>query len=91
MSKLYPVEQINALQTFVLPPTLCCGGYVRIELLGRTQKQEIDNMYYVCLSYVKVLGTPVRDFDITVDDTLEDCMNEGNVSEPTLVFGPSGL
>ena len=48
-------------------------------------------MYYVCLSYVKVLGTPVRDFDITVDDTLEDCMNEGNVSEPTLVFGPSGL
>ena len=58
---------------------------------NRTQKQEIDNMYYVCLSYVKVLGTPVRDFDITVDDTLEDCMNEGNVSEPTLVFGPSGL
>jgi len=91
VSKLYPMEQINALQTFVLPPTLCCGGYVRIELLGRTQKQEIDNMYYVCLSYVKVLGTPVRDFDITVDDTLEDCMNEGNVSEPTLVFGPSGL
>ena len=83
-SKLYPMEQVNVLQTFRFPPTLCCGGYVRIELLGRTQRQEIDNLYYLCLSHVKVLGRPVTGFTVASDnDTLE--MSEGT-AVPTLMY-----
>lgn len=40
--------QANALQSFRLPrPVLCIGGVLQIELLGRVQQQEMDNMYYI--------------------------------------------
>jgi hypothetical protein len=88
-SKLYPMEQVNALQTFRFPPTLCCGGHVKIELLGRTQRQEIDNLYYLCLSHVKVLGRPVEGFTDANDeskDLLGMNSSSGGSNEPTLVY-----
>lgn len=40
--------QENALQSFKLPkPVVCLGGILRIELLGRVQKQAIDDLYYI--------------------------------------------
>lgn len=39
-------KQGDEVQTFNIPPTLCVGGYVRIDLLGRTQKQRMDDQYY---------------------------------------------
>ena len=35
---------------------------MQIELLGRTQQQQSDHMYYTCVEYIKVVGTPVYDF-----------------------------
>ena len=94
VSQVYPMDQINALQEFKVPPTLCCGGYVRIELLGRTQRQEIDNLYYVCLSYVKILGRPVRDFGLIKKNDFDPGLGIGPGGEaesiPTLVYGMRG-
>ena len=91
-SKLYPMEQVHALQEFKLSPTLCCGGYVRVELLGRTQRQEVDNLYYVCLSYVKVLGRPVKDFGVIKKFDCDELPKGWEAGEedcnPTLVYGP---
>ena len=35
---------------------------VQVELIGRVQRQTLDNRYYTCICYVKVLGTPVYGF-----------------------------
>ncbi|CAM0946530.1 unnamed protein product [Alopecurus aequalis] len=44
----FPMLQENVLQSFKLPhPVLCIGGVVMIELLGRVQKQESDDRYYI--------------------------------------------
>ncbi|DBB00465.1 TPA: hypothetical protein ACH3X3_002177 [Trebouxia sp. C0006] len=58
----YPVENSDSLQRFSIPPTLCIGGFVRVELIGRVQRQQEDNRYYTCIRYVKVVGTPVYGF-----------------------------
>ncbi|CAL4920411.1 unnamed protein product [Urochloa decumbens] len=51
----FPMLQENVLQTFKLPrPVLCIGGVVKIELLGRLQKQATDQKYYIC--HAQVLG-----------------------------------
>lgn len=40
--------QENVLQSFKLPrPVVCVGGVVQIELMGRVQKQEMDDLYYI--------------------------------------------
>uniref|UniRef100_A0ACD5V6V8 Uncharacterized protein n=1 Tax=Avena sativa TaxID=4498 RepID=A0ACD5V6V8_AVESA len=53
----FPMLQENVLQSFKLPcPVLCIGGVVMIELLGRVQKQEADNKYYICICHVEVIG-----------------------------------
>ncbi len=39
---------------------MAVGGYLRVELAGRTQRQEIDDLFYVCLSHVKVVGVGVQ-------------------------------
>ncbi|UPQ98319.1 F-box domain-containing protein [Chloropicon primus] len=94
-SKLYPMAPVNSLQEFKLSPTLCCGGYVRVELLGRTQKQEIDNLYYVCLSFVKVLGKPVLGFNIIKKNDSDQLISTKSwdggedVCVPSLVYGAS--
>ncbi|CAH2069221.1 unnamed protein product [Thlaspi arvense] len=56
-SQEFPMAQENRLQNFKLPePVLCVGGYLLIELLGRVQTQEMDGLYYICVSHVKVMG-----------------------------------
>ncbi|KAK7256701.1 hypothetical protein RIF29_30158 [Crotalaria pallida] len=53
----FPMAQENRLQKFKLPePVLCIGGILQIELLGRVQRQEMDDLFYICISYVKVIG-----------------------------------
>lgn len=40
--------QENELQSFKLPcSVLCIGGVVKVELLGRVQKQRDDDLYYI--------------------------------------------
>lgn len=41
-----PLAKEDRLQTIRLPPTLCVGGYLQIDLLGRTQRQEADDRWY---------------------------------------------
>ncbi|CAN6321736.1 unnamed protein product [Urochloa humidicola] len=53
----FPMLQENVLQTFKLPrPVLCIGGVVKIELLGRIQKQATDQKFYICVSHAQVRG-----------------------------------
>uniref|UniRef100_A0ACD5V8U2 Uncharacterized protein n=1 Tax=Avena sativa TaxID=4498 RepID=A0ACD5V8U2_AVESA len=53
----FPMLQENVLQSFKLPhPVLCIGGVLMIELLGRVQKQEADDKYYICVCHVEVIG-----------------------------------
>ncbi|XP_030932658.1 F-box protein At4g00755-like [Quercus lobata] len=53
----YPMAQESCLQKFTLPePVLCIGGILQIELLGRVQTQEVDGLFYICMSYVQVMG-----------------------------------
>ncbi|XP_037465237.1 F-box protein At4g00755-like [Triticum dicoccoides] len=53
----FPMLQENVLQSFKLPhPVLCIGGVVKVELLGRVQKQAIDGLYYICISHVQIVG-----------------------------------
>ncbi|PUZ35949.1 hypothetical protein GQ55_9G001000 [Panicum hallii var. hallii] len=56
----FPMLQENVAQSFKLPhAVVCIGGVVKIELLGRIQKQAIDGLYYVCVSHVQILGNPL--------------------------------
>ena len=58
-SDVMPMHMINALQSFTFEPRLLCGPYLRVEFLGKTQKQEIDSLFYTCIANVRVIGTPV--------------------------------
>ncbi|WKA07129.1 hypothetical protein VitviT2T_024991 [Vitis vinifera] len=66
----FPMAQENRLQKFKLPePALCIGGILQIELLGRVQKQEMDGLYYICVSHVQVVGRPLSEaFDVEIHD-----------------------
>ncbi|XP_059634113.1 F-box protein At4g00755 [Cornus florida] len=56
-SQEFPMTQENRLQTFELPePVLCIGGFLQIELLGRVQRQQMDGLFYICVSHVQVKG-----------------------------------
>jgi hypothetical protein len=47
LTKEYPIEQEDRLQTIHLPPrTVAVGGYLQINFHGRTQRQEADDQYY---------------------------------------------
>ncbi|KMZ71503.1 F-box family protein, putative, expressed [Zostera marina] len=57
ISPIYPMAHENKLQTFKLPKQVLCTGVVfQVELLGRVQIQESDDLYYICMSYVQVFG-----------------------------------
>ncbi|KAG8095721.1 hypothetical protein GUJ93_ZPchr0013g36067 [Zizania palustris] len=58
ISPEFPMLQENVLQSFKLPrPVLCIGGVVKVQLLGRVQKQPIyDNRYYICVCHTQVIG-----------------------------------
>ncbi|KAL9435035.1 hypothetical protein AB3S75_021323 [Citrus x aurantiifolia] len=56
-SQEFPMAQENRLQTFKLPePVLCIGGFLLIELLGRVQRQDMDGLFYICVSHVQIMG-----------------------------------
>ncbi|PIA49605.1 hypothetical protein AQUCO_01300412v1 [Aquilegia coerulea] len=60
VSPEFPMIQENCLQKFKLPnPVLCVGGFLQIELLGRVQRQEMDGLFYICVSHVQVVGRPL--------------------------------
>eukprot|EP00246_Nothoceros_aenigmaticus_P009988 TRINITY_DN26265_c0_g1_i1.p1 TRINITY_DN26265_c0_g1~~TRINITY_DN26265_c0_g1_i1.p1 ORF type:complete len:430 (+),score=39.72 TRINITY_DN26265_c0_g1_i1:227-1516(+) len=64
VSPEYPMEQKDSLQSFKLQtPVLCVGGILQIELLGRVQTQQNDNLYYICVCHVMALGRPLLNFD----------------------------
>ncbi|CAK9145764.1 unnamed protein product [Ilex paraguariensis] len=53
----FPMAQENSLQIIKLPePVLCIGGFLQIELLGRVQRQDMDGLFYICVSHVQVVG-----------------------------------
>ncbi|TYI19479.1 hypothetical protein ES332_A07G167400v1 [Gossypium tomentosum] len=59
-SQEFEMAQENRLQTFkLLEPILCIGGILQIELLSRVQRQEIDGLFYICVSHVQVVGRPL--------------------------------
>ncbi|KAL6907724.1 hypothetical protein ACP4OV_002763 [Aristida adscensionis] len=66
----FPMRQENVLQTFKLPrPVLCIGGVVKIELLGRKQKQATDDRYYICVCHVQVIGRSLSpEFMVEISD-----------------------
>ncbi|XP_058757099.1 F-box protein At4g00755-like isoform X2 [Vicia villosa] len=56
-SPVFSMSQENKLQHFKLPePVLCSGGFLLVELLGSVQKNEDVNLFYICISHVKVGG-----------------------------------
>ncbi|KAJ4954149.1 hypothetical protein NE237_030981 [Protea cynaroides] len=56
----FPMAQESSLQKFKLPePVLCMGGILQVELLGRVQRQEMDGLFYICVSHVEVVGRPL--------------------------------
>eukprot|EP00899_Mesostigma_viride_P002530 jgi/Mesvir1/12278/Mv00488-RA.1 len=60
ISPEFPMAQEDALQCFKLPsPQLCVGGTLCVELLGKVQTQEFDNLFYICMDQVKVVGWPI--------------------------------
>lgn len=46
VSKEYDFRHSEELQTLSFPAKLCIGGYLRIDLLGRTETQDADDRYY---------------------------------------------
>ncbi|KAF2068828.1 hypothetical protein CYY_009850 [Polysphondylium violaceum] len=58
-SELYPVKQIEEPQYFYIEPQLVIGGYVRVDLIGRTQTQPGDGLYYTVLKNFAVDGIPI--------------------------------
>ncbi|KAH7331827.1 hypothetical protein KP509_20G052200 [Ceratopteris richardii] len=65
VSPEFPMRQENILQTFELPrPTVCIGGILQVEFMGREQTQSSDNLYYICISHVYVSGRPILGFKL---------------------------
>ncbi|GLT65326.1 hypothetical protein SLA2020_377640 [Shorea laevis] len=59
-SEEFPMAQEDSLQIFKLPePILCIGGILQIELRGRVQRQEMDELFYICVAHVQVVGRPL--------------------------------
>ncbi|KAK9829813.1 hypothetical protein WJX72_008039 [[Myrmecia] bisecta] len=44
-SDAFPMEHSDHLQSFPIPATLCVGGHLKIEFLGRVQKQDVDDRW----------------------------------------------
>ncbi|XP_060203532.1 F-box protein At4g00755-like [Lycium barbarum] len=74
-SPSFPMAQENILQKFKLPePVLCIGGILQVELLGRVQRQQMDGLYYICISQVQVVGRPLLPaFDVEILDEAGKC------------------
>lgn len=56
-SQEFSMAQENCLQNFKLPePVVCIGGMLQIELRGRVQRQDMDGLFYICVTHVQVVG-----------------------------------
>ncbi|KAJ3690360.1 hypothetical protein LUZ61_019524 [Rhynchospora tenuis] len=75
ISPQYPMEQENVLQSFKLPrPVLCIGGVVKVKLLGRVQKHDFDDLFYICICHVQVRGrTLSRLLGADFSETVHGC------------------
>ncbi|RZC59038.1 hypothetical protein C5167_006345 [Papaver somniferum] len=75
-SEYFPMAQENCLQKFKLPqPVFAVGGVLQIELSGRVQQQDVDGLYYVCISHVQILGRSLKeDFDAEFVDFSGKCV-----------------
>ncbi|KAJ7962310.1 F-box protein [Quillaja saponaria] len=92
-SQEYPMAQENHLQKFKLPePVLCIGGVLQIQLLGRVQKQEMDGLFYICVSHVQVVGQSLSPaFGVEIlkpsgkfvlkNDRLLHCLTQSSLSD----------
>ncbi|KAF7813251.1 F-box protein [Senna tora] len=71
----FPMAQENRLQKFELPePVLCVGGVLLVELLGRVQKQQMDELYYICITHVQVVGRPLSpEFSVKIHHPSGKC------------------
>ncbi|KAL4857055.1 F-box protein [Chlorella vulgaris] len=63
-SPAYATESQDVLQRFPIPPTLCVGGYLRVKLVGRQQRQAGNEAFYTCVSHLRALGTPLHNFQL---------------------------
>ncbi|XP_021279997.1 F-box protein At4g00755 isoform X1 [Herrania umbratica] len=93
-SREFPMSQENSLQNFRLPePVLCIGGILQVELLGRVQRQEMDGLFYICVSHVQVLGRPLAPgFSIQILEPSEKfVLNLLSYTEPTVPEQPSSV
>lgn len=71
ISEEFPMVQENRLQNFKLPePVLCIGGIVQVELLGRVQRQEMDGLFYICVTHVQIVGRSLSPaFGVDIDES----------------------
>lgn len=92
VSPVFPMAQENCLQKFKLPePVLSIGGILEIELLGRVQRQEMDDLFYICVAHVEVVGrTLLPGFRVKLTDSGKCTVDyypahaDAAVSEPSL-------
>ncbi|KAK6260749.1 hypothetical protein SCA6_015223 [Theobroma cacao] len=93
-SQDFPMSQENRLQNFRLPePVLCIGGILQVELLGRVQRQDMDGLFYICVSHVQVLGRPLSlGFNVQILEPSEKFVLEVlSYAEPTVPEQPSSV
>ncbi|KAK9273880.1 hypothetical protein L1049_018692 [Liquidambar formosana] len=97
-SQEFSMAQENRLQKFELPePVLCIGGILQIELLGRVQRQEMDGLFYICVSHVNVMGHSLSpSFDVQILEPsgkflLEYCPEASNYSPEDEPCARSGV
>ncbi|EPS60867.1 hypothetical protein M569_13933, partial [Genlisea aurea] len=66
----FQMARVNRLQKFELPkPVFCIGGILKVELIGRVQTQQMDGLYYICVTHVQVVGTRISPhFDVEAAD-----------------------
>ncbi|XP_074282087.1 F-box protein At4g00755-like [Silene latifolia] len=76
----FSMAQELAIQVFHLPrPIFCIGGIIKMELLGRAQKNSYDGLYYVSVDGVEAIGQYVpRMFDVEVVDETGNCILKCN-------------
>ncbi|MCL7044593.1 hypothetical protein MKW94_002000, partial [Papaver nudicaule] len=87
-SENFTMVQESCLQNFKLPePVLAIGGLLQIELLGRVQLAS-DDLFYLCVSCVQVVGRPLTDdFLAVLIDNSGKCILKYN--QKTAIFNNS--
>ncbi|KAH7577853.1 hypothetical protein ACOSP7_001083 [Xanthoceras sorbifolium] len=92
-SEEFPMAQENRLQNFKLPqPVLCIGGIMQVELLGRVQRQEMDGLFYICITHVQIVGrslSPAFSVDIH-EPSKKLTLKVLSYNQPSLLEVPCG-